>query len=132
MEREELQRIIDATPFARLLDARLEDFEPGKVSLWVPLDPRLTMHLGCAHGAVVGFMADSACAWSAASLSGEVVTGEYKLSLLGPAIGERLFARGQALQSTGCLITCRADVFTQDGGRPTRVATALATIVRLR
>jgi uncharacterized protein (TIGR00369 family) len=132
VEREELEDIIRRTPFACLLDARLEDFAPGKVSLSAPLAPQLKMHLDFAHGAVIGFMADSACAWAAASVSADVVTAEYKLNLLSPATGERLFASGEVLKASGRVVACRADVFAQTASQSTLVATALATIVRVR
>ena len=42
-------------------------------------------------------MVDSGCAWAAASLCGDVVTSDYKLNLLAPAIGERLVCRSEDL-----------------------------------
>ena len=50
-------------------------------------------HHGFVHGAVVGFMADSACLGGGLG-GGDVVTSEYTLNLLAPAVGERLVARG--------------------------------------
>ncbi|MBT2323905.1 PaaI family thioesterase [Variovorax paradoxus] len=131
MTRDELEAVIAQTAFASLVGARLDSFAPGSVSLSVPLWPELTMHLGNAHGAVLGFLADSACAWAAASVAGQVVTAEYKLNLLAPGVGELLHAQGDVLKSSGRVVTCRADVFAFASGRRSLIATALATLMKV-
>jgi acyl-coenzyme A thioesterase PaaI-like protein len=90
------------------------------------------MHHRFVHGAVIGFLADSACAWAAASLVGDVVTSEYKLNLMVPATGSRLLGRGEVITINGRQVICRADVFCEKDNREIMVATALATIVRLK
>jgi len=132
LTRAELEGVIAVTPFAGLLGARLQDYDPGRVSLTVPLRAELMMHMHYAHGAIVGFMADSACAWAAASVAGNVVTAEYKLNLLAPGVGEALLARGEVIKASGRVVTCRSDVFAVAGSRHVLVATALATIMKVR
>ena len=51
----------------------------GESELTVALRDDLTQHHGFAHGAIVGLMADNACAWAAASVAGDVVTGSYTI-----------------------------------------------------
>jgi uncharacterized protein (TIGR00369 family) len=125
---ETLEKFISLTPFAIMLGAKVEYFEPGKVSLSITLKKELTQHHGFAHGAVVGFMADSALAWSAASIVGDVVTSEYKINLLAPAIGERLFAKGEVIKASNRQVVARADVYAEKDGKRKIVATSLATI----
>jgi uncharacterized protein (TIGR00369 family) len=132
MPRAELEAVIELTPFAKLLGARLDAYGEGRASLGVPLRSDLKMHLDFAHGAVVGFLADSACAWAAASVVGNVVTAEYKLNLLAPGVGEALRAEGEVVKVSGRMVVCRADVFGISGARSTLVATALATVMRLK
>ncbi len=91
----------------------------------------LTQHHGFVHGAVVGFMIDSACAWAAASLVGDVVTSEYKVNLLAPAIGERLICRSEVIKAGQRQAVCRADVFAVTNAAEKLVATGLATIARV-
>ena len=131
MDRSELEAVIERTPFAKLLGARLLEFSEGRASLSVPLRADLKMHLDIAHGAVVGFMADSACAWAAASVAASVVTAEYKLNLMSPGVGDALLARGEVIKMSGRTIVCRADVFAVADGGETIIATALASITRL-
>lgn len=98
----------------------------------MPVVQRLLQHHGFVHGAVIGFLADSACAWAAASIAGDVVTSEYKLNMIAPATGSKLIAKGEVIKATGRQVVCRADVFAEKDGSAKIVATALATIAKLR
>jgi len=130
LARADLEFVIQKTPFAQMLGAKLEEYGDGLANLSVTLRPDLTMHMGFAHGAVVGFMADSACAWAAASTVGNVVTSEYKLNLIAPGIGEQLRAEGRVLKAAGRNLVCMANVYAVNQGQSTLVAVALATIAR--
>lgn len=131
ISRERLEQALAHSTFAQLLGAELLDFEPGKVSLQVRSRPDLCQHHGYMHGALVGFMVDSGCAWAAASMVGDVVTSEYKLNLLAPALGERLLCRAEVLKAGRRQAVCRADVFAVKDGAEKLVATGLATIARV-
>jgi uncharacterized protein (TIGR00369 family) len=132
MPREKIEAIIARTPFAVWIGAELTRYGDGQVELRVPLRRDLTQHHGFGHGAVVGFIADSACAWAAASVVGDVVTAEYKLNLLAPAVGEELIGSGSVIHAGGRQMVCRADVSVLRAGTSHLVATALATIAKLR
>lgn len=102
----------------------------GKSELILRLRPELTQHHGYAHGAVVGLMADNACAWAAASLVGDVVTGGYTIDFLRPAQGEQLRAKGTVIKAGKRQIVVRADVWAEtEGAAPIHVAAAQSTIV---
>ncbi|MCW5231625.1 PaaI family thioesterase [Verminephrobacter eiseniae] len=119
LARADLEAVIQKTPFALLLGAKLEEYGDGVANLSVALRPDLTMHMGFAHGAVVGFLADSACAWAAASTVGNVVTSEYKLNLIAPGIGEQLRAEGRVLKAAGRNLVCMANVYAVNQGKST-------------
>ncbi len=131
ISRERLEQALAHSTFAQLLGAELLDFEPGRVSLQVHSRPDLCQHHGYMHGAVVGFMIDSGCAWAAASMVGDVVTSEYKLNLLAPALGEKLICRAEVLKAGQRQAVCRADVFAVKDSQEKLVATGLATIARV-
>lgn len=131
ISRERLEQALAHSTFAQLLGAELLDFEPGRVSLQVHSRPDLCQHHGYMHGAVVGFMVDSGCAWAAASMVGDVVTSEYKLNLLAPALGEKLICRAEVLKAGQRQAVCRADVFAVKDNQEKLVATGLATIARV-
>lgn len=114
--------------------ARL-DVEPLKVwegesELLLKLRPEMTQHHGYAHGAIVGLMADNACAWAGASVVGDVVTGGYTIDFLRPAKGQQLRAKGNVIKAGKRQVVVRADVWAEsEGEAPVHVAAAQATIV---
>jgi uncharacterized protein (TIGR00369 family) len=99
----------------------------GISELFLDVRPELTQHHGFAHGAIVGVMADNACAWAAASVAGDVVTGSYTIHFLAPAIGKRLRARGEVVKPGRRQVVVRAEVWSDE----TLCAVATATIVPL-
>ncbi len=102
----------------------------GQSELLLQLRPEMTQHHGFAHGAIVGLMADNACAWAGASVAGDVVTGGYTINFLRPAKGDRLRAKGEVIKPGKRQVIVRADVWAEtDGADPVHVATAQATII---
>lgn len=102
----------------------------GESEAILDLRPEMTQHHGYAHGAIVGLMADNACAWAGASVAGDVVTGGYTIDFLRPAKGERLRAKGQVIKAGKRQVVVRADVWAEsEGEAPVHVAAAQATIV---
>jgi len=102
----------------------------GEAELLLELRPEMTQHHGFAHGAIVGLMADNACAWAGASVVGDVVTGSYTINFLRPAKGERLRARGEVIKPGKRQVVVRSDVYAESkGAEPIHVAIAQATII---
>ncbi|MBM7060396.1 PaaI family thioesterase [Pseudomonas sp. UL073] len=129
--REFLEQALENSPFAQLIGFQLTGFAPGKISMEVLPRRELTQHHGYVHGAVVGFMIDSACAWAAASLVGDVVTSEYKVNLLAPALGDKLICRSEVIKAGQRQVVTRADVLALRDGEEKIIATGLATIARV-
>ena len=126
-----MEQAIAISPFTNWVGTKLLDFDPGRVKISAAIRKEMTQHHGFAHGAIVGYMADTVCAWAAASVVGDVVTSEYKLNLLAPAIGEELRAVGEVIKAGGRQVVTRADVYAVKNGSEKIVATALATIARV-
>lgn len=104
----------------------------GYSELLLELRPDLTQHHGFAHGAVVGLMADNACAWCASSVAGDVVTSSYTLHFLSPAKGQRLRAKGWVVKAGKRQVVCRSEVWSEaDGAEPVLAAVATAAITPL-
>ena len=121
-------QVIAVSPFARWMGTRLAEVEPGRVVLQLTLRDEMRQHHGQAHGAVLGYLADTACLWAAATLVGDVVTAEYKINLLAAARGERLEVVAEVLRAGKRQVVARADVSAIAGEERELVATALATI----
>ncbi|GGI88615.1 hypothetical protein GCM10007973_26220 [Polymorphobacter multimanifer] len=102
----------------------------GEAELVVTVRPEMTQHHGYAHGAIVGLMADNACAWAAASLAGDVVTGSYTIHFVAPAKGTRLRARGLVVKPGRRQVVVRAEVWSEaEGVKPVLCAVATAASV---
>ena len=123
-----LREKIKTSPFTVLMDVEITACEDGYAELILPMREELKQHSGFTHGAVIGFLVDSACCWAAASKVGDVVTAEYKLNFISPAVGAKLIGRGYVIKSTFSQVIARADVFSVNGTRETLVSTGLATV----
>lgn len=116
--------------FSAWLDVEPVRVWQGESELTLTLRPEMTQHHGYAHGAIVGLLADNACAWAGASVAGDVVTGGYTIDFLRPAKGERLRAKGTVIKAGKRQVVVRADVWAEtEGAAPIHVAAAQATIV---
>ena len=102
----------------------------GEAEILMEVRDEMTQHHGFAPGAIVGLMADNACAWAASSTVGDVVTGSYTVNFLAPAKGSRLRSKGSVVKAGRRQVVVRADVWSeQDDGDPVLVAVAQATVV---
>lgn len=128
------RRVLASQPFSVLLGARLLAFDPSGVELEVPITDALRQQHGFAHGGVVSYLADNALTFAGgAALGAAVVTSEYKINYLRPALGARLIARAGVLHAGRNQAVCRCDVFAvaDDGAGETLCAVAQGTIARL-
>jgi uncharacterized protein (TIGR00369 family) len=102
----------------------------SEAEILVNLRPEMNQHHGFAHGAIVGLMADNACAWAASSAVGDVVTGSYTINFLAPAQGARLRLKGSVGKAGRRQVVVRADVWCEsDDAAPVLVTVAQGTIV---
>jgi uncharacterized protein (TIGR00369 family) len=121
---------VERSGFSRLAGAQILACWEGRCELTVAMRPELTQHHGFAHGAIVGMVADNACAWAAASVAGDVVTGSYTLNFLAPAKGTLLRGIGTVVRAGKRQVVCRAEVWCESEGEPAILAAiATATIM---
>ncbi len=126
------QVAVGQSGFSRFLGVEPITCWDGKSELLLNIRPDMTQHHGFAHGAIVGLMADNACAWAAASVAGDVVTGSYSINFLAPARGTRLRAVGSVVKAGKRQVIVRADVWSESAeSAPVLAAVAQATIVPL-
>jgi len=118
----------------RNLEARLVDVKPGMTEIRVGYREDLTQQHGYFHGGVSATIADTACGYAAYTLTAAdatVLTVEFKINMLAPALGEELIARARVVRSGRTLTVCTADVFGRKGEAETHCATMVATIMSL-
>ena len=123
-------RAVGKSGFATFAGAEVLRCWKGEAELRVAVRPELTQHHGFAHGAIVGMVADNACAWAAASVAGDVVTGSYTLNLLAPARGTHLRGKGRVLRAGKRQVVAQSEVWSErEGEAPVLAAVATATIM---
>lgn len=131
---ERIRSILDIQPFMQLLGVELDAVAPGMCELSAPFRPDLTQQNGFFHAGVTSTLADNACGCAAFTLMPEaagVLTVEYKINLMAPAVGERLTARAKVLRNGRQLKIVECGVFALKDETEKQVAAALATIITL-
>jgi uncharacterized protein (TIGR00369 family) len=114
--------------------AEMTSVGEGTVEIRCPFDARFTQQNGFAHAGVVTSILDSACGYAALSVAPpetEVLSIEFKVNLLAPAVGEAFVARAAVKRAGKNLTVCAADAFAVNGGGEKLIATMLATMMRV-
>jgi uncharacterized protein (TIGR00369 family) len=95
------------------LGATITAVADGEVQITLPFSEALTQQHGYMHAGAIGSVLDSACGYAAlttAPAGSEVVSAEFKINLLRPAIGDHFVAIGR-VQNAGKLLTiCTGEV----------------------
>jgi uncharacterized protein (TIGR00369 family) len=117
--------------------ARLAVVSDGEVHIAMPYAERLSQQHGYLHAGAVTTILDSACGYAAltqAPADCEVVTAEFKINLLRPAVGERFLAIGRVQNAGKTLTVCTGEVraFAAADSAYKVVALMQATIVNVR
>ena len=116
------------------LGARIVAIEPGFCVIEMGYTPSVSQQQGFFHGGAIGAIADSAAGYAAYSLmpaGAEILTVEYKLNLIRPAVPPTLRAEGRVLRAGKTLTVCRADVFHAGPGGPEACALLQSTLMRV-
>jgi uncharacterized protein (TIGR00369 family) len=114
------------------IGASLRRVLPGEVEIEAPFREDLSQQHGYLHAGVVTALVDSACGYSALTLSPpgtEVLSVEYKVNFLAPAAGGGLVARGRVVKRGRTITVCSGEAVIVDGDREKPVATMLATML---
>ena len=117
------------------IGAKLARVAPGEVDIEIAFREDLTQQHGYLHAGVVAAVVDSACGYAALTLAdagAEVVSVEFKLNLLAPAVGERFVARARVRRAGRRVTVCAGDLFAVAGGAEKAVATMLATMMTVK
>lgn len=132
------QRIADSFQKQGLmvtLGAELLLAQEGEVQIAMPFSKHLSQQQGFIHAGAVTSIVDSACGYAAltkAPAGCEVVTAEFKINLLRPAIGDRFVAIGKVTNAGKMLTVCTGEVHAFTGETSKVVALMQATIVNVK
>jgi len=133
------QRI--ATSFAaqalmQTLGAKLALVADGEVHITLPFSKHLSQQHGFMHAGAITSVVDSACGYAALTKAPpeyEVVSAEFKVNLLRPALGEYFLAIGKVQNAGKSLTVCTGEVRAFAGGDASYKVVALmqATMVNV-
>jgi uncharacterized protein (TIGR00369 family) len=121
--------------FMTTLGATLETVRHGEVELVLPFRAELAQQHGFLHAGAVTSVVDSACGYAALSVmepGAGVLSVEFKVNLLAPAVGERLRAVGRVVKAGRTLVVCAGEAHALHEGRETLVMVMQATMMAVR
>jgi uncharacterized protein (TIGR00369 family) len=116
----------------QLIGARLERIHPGAVEIALPCRDDLVQQDGFVHAGIVATIIDSACGYAAYTLARPgtgVLSVEFKVNLLRPAVGDWLLARAEVVKPGRTLSVVRGDAYAIRGEQRSHVATMTNTII---
>ena len=120
--------------FMDFLGAALTAVSPGNVTIELPVTPNLSQRHGFVHAGATTAVVDSACGYATLTLlppGSEVVTVEFKMNLLAPALGVKMIASGRVVRPGRTLTVCQGELFGEDeSGIRKLCAIMTATMIR--
>lgn len=120
--------------FMAMLGASLTRVAPGEVTITLPVRAALAQQHGSVHAGALASILDSAAGYAAFSLmpaDAGVVSVEFKVNLLEPAVGDRIEARGRVVRAGRTLSACTAEAWAISGSDEKLVATLQGTMMCL-
>ena len=114
------------------LGATMDNVTPGTVEISLHPQPSISHQHGFIHAGAISAIADSAAGYAALSVmpAGRgVLTTEFKINFVAPAVGDRMCARGKVVKAGRTLTVAQTEVFAQSAGQEKLVALLTATLM---
>ena len=123
--------IFSRSAFVGDLGIRLKDLGPGWCESFLEVAPKHGQQDGYVHAGVQATIADHTAGGAAGTLAAEddlVLSVEFKINFLRPALGERLRCRAAVLRQGRTLIVAESEVFAGHDGNEKLVSKAMVTL----
>lgn len=114
------------------LGIKIIDFGEGWFNTSLAPSPQICQHNGYVHAGAIATMADLSSGFAAYSLMSEeedVLTVEFKINLLRPAVGEIIICRAEVLKPGKRIYVSESEVFGVRDGLEKLVAKATVTLM---
>lgn len=111
--RERVAASFGAQGLMTTLGATLALVADGEVHIALPFSAHLSQQHGYVHAGAITSVVDSACGYAALTRTAgghEVVTAEFKINFMRPALGERFLAVGKVESAGKMLLVCTGEV----------------------
>jgi uncharacterized protein (TIGR00369 family) len=129
--RNQVRYIFDTANFVRELGMKLTLIEDEYCETMLVPGERHRQQHGLIHAGVMATMADhtSGCAArGAVGLDHDVVSVEFKINFLRPAVADRLRCRGRVLRAGKMLVICESEIFAEKDSEEKLVSKAMVTL----
>lgn len=116
----------------KTLGITLEKIEAGRIELNMPYIEDFTQQHGFVHAGILSTAMDSACGYAAFSLmpkESAVLSIEFKINLLAPAIGEKFIITGEVLKAGKTISVCLSEAYSVSGNDKKLVAQMTGTMM---
>jgi uncharacterized protein (TIGR00369 family) len=116
----------------KTLGATLEKVSAGLVEIAIRPSAAISQQHGFTHAGAVSAIADSAAGYAALTLTSAdtgVLTAEFKINFIAPAIGDRIVARGHVVKAGRTLTVAQSEVFAERAGKEKLIALLTASIM---
>ncbi|MDA9407670.1 PaaI family thioesterase [Bradyrhizobium sp. CCBAU 45384] len=107
---------------------------PGEVELAMLHSATFTQQNGFVHAGIITAGLDNACGVAAFTLmpsEADILTVEFKTTLLAPARGERFVFKAEVVKPGRPLTFCEAKAFAEHEGKTTLIATMTGTLMAM-
>ena len=116
------------------LGAELLLVAQGEVRIALFPRPELSQQNGYIHAGALASVLDSACGYAALTVAPaglDVLTVEYKINFLRPAVADRFVAIGKVIKAGKTLTVCQGELVGEQGSRQGTIAVMQATIINV-
>ena len=126
--------MFDGQPAMRTLGIVIVRLGPGEVELAMLHSPAFTQQNGFVHAGIITAGLDNACGVAAFTLmprEADILTVEFKTTLLAPARGKRFVFKAEVIKPGRTLTFCEAKAFAEHDGKTTLIATMTGTLMAM-
>ena len=116
------------------LGAELVMVAQGEVQIALSPRPELSQQHGYIHAGAITSVLDSACGYAALTVAPaglDVLTVEFKINFIRPAVADRFVAIGKVTKAGKTLTVCQGEVIGEQGSRRETIAVMQATIINV-
>ena len=126
--------MFERQPAMKSLGIVIVRLAPGEVELAMLHSPAFTQQNGFVHAGIITAGLDNACGVAAFTLmpsEADILTVEFKTTLLAPARGERFVFKAEVVKPGRTLTFCEARAFAEHEGKTTLIATMTGTLMAM-
>jgi uncharacterized protein (TIGR00369 family) len=132
--RERINASFSAQGLMSTLGAQLVQVAPGEVQIVLFPRPELSQQNGYVHAGALTSVLDSACGYAAFTVAPaglNVLSVEFKVNFLRPAVADRFLAIGKVIKAGKTLTVCQGELIGERGSQREVIAIMQATIINV-